>query len=91
MHALDVLKYGHLTVLHTVRDLPDDDWLTPNVCGVWSVREIIAHLASFEYALLDALSVARGGPIGPHLGDLLRDGQAYKDVQVAGRTGLSAA
>ncbi|MCA9865780.1 MAG: hypothetical protein KC410_04770, partial [Anaerolineales bacterium] len=28
---------------------------------------------------------------GPHLGDLLRDGQAYNDVQVAARTGLSAA
>lgn len=91
MHTLDVLKYGHLTVLHTVRDLPDDDWYTPSVCGVWSVREIIAHLASFEYALVEALSVARGGPTGPHLADVLRDGQAYNDVQVAARAGLSAA
>ncbi len=47
MHALDVLKYGNLTLPHAVRDLPEADWQTPNVCGYWSVREIIAHLASF--------------------------------------------
>ena len=91
MHALDVLKYGNLTLLRAVRDLPEADWHTPNVCGYWSVREIIAHLASFEYALVDALSVARGGPIGPNLAELLRDGQAYNDTQVPARAGLSAA
>ena len=91
MHALDVLKYGNLTLLHAVRDLPEADWNAPNVCGHWSVREIIAHLASFEYALVDALGVARGGPIGPHLADLLRDGQAFNDTQVPARAGLSPA
>jgi uncharacterized protein (TIGR03083 family) len=91
MHALDVLKYGNLTVLHALKRLPDEDWHTPHVCGVWSVREIIAHLASFEYALVDALSVARGQPIGPHLAEMLRDGQAFNDKQVSARAGLSPA
>lgn len=89
MHALDVLKYGNLTLLRAVKDLPDDDWCTAGVCGYWSVREIVAHLASFEYALVDALGVARGSPVGPHLADLLRDGQAYNDAQVRARLGLS--
>ena len=91
MHALDVLKYGNLTLLHAVRDLSEADWLAPDVCGYWSVREIIAHLASFEYALVDALKVARGEPIGPTLAELLRDGQAFNDRQVAARAGLSPA
>ncbi len=91
MHALDVLKYGNRTILRAVRDLPDADWHAPEVCGYWSVREIFAHLASFEYALVDALSVARGGPIGPALADMLRDGQAFNDAQVAARAGLSPA
>jgi len=91
MHALDVLKYGNLTVLRALKELPPDDWQTPGVCGRWSVREIIAHLASFEYALIDALAAARGAPLGPSLGQMLRDGQAFNDAQVAARIGLSPA
>ena len=60
MHALDVLKYGNLTVLRALKDLPPDDWQTPGVCGRWSVREIIAHLASSttaeEYAQMKSES-----------------------------------
>lgn len=91
MHALDVLKYGNLTVLRALKGRPYDDWNTAGVCGYWSVREIITHLASFEYALIDALAVARGGPMGPRLSELLRDGQAFNDAQVAARLGLSPA
>lgn len=91
MHALDVLKYGNLTLLRALKGLPDDDLQTSGVCGHWSVREIVAHLASFEYALIDALAVARGAPVGSRLGELLRDGQAFNDAQVAARIGLSPA
>jgi hypothetical protein len=89
MHTLDVLKYGNLTVLRTIRGLPEVDWHTPGVCGYWSVREIIAHLASFEHALIEAMSVAGGGEPGPYLSELLRDGQAFNDTQVPARSGLS--
>jgi uncharacterized protein (TIGR03083 family) len=89
MHALDVLKYGNLTLLHALENLAEEDWRAPNVCGVWSVREIVAHLASFEHVLVDALGAARGEPPGPHLTDMLRDGQAFNDTQVPARAGLS--
>jgi hypothetical protein len=91
MHALDVLKYGDLTALRAVHDLPEADWNTPGVCGHWSVREIIAHLASFEYLLVEALGVARGDPFGPYLTDWFRDASAFNDEQVAARADLSVA
>lgn len=91
MHALDVLKYGNLTVLRAVQDLAEEDWHTPNVCGFWSVRQIIAHLASFEHVLLGALDVARGEPTAGPLAEMLRDGQAFNDRQVPARAGLSPA
>jgi hypothetical protein len=56
MNALDVLKYGHQTVLRTIDRLPKTEWDTPGVCGRWSSREIIAHLASFEHVLVDVLN-----------------------------------
>ncbi len=91
MHPSDVLHYGDRTLLYAVRDLTEDEWQAPGVCGVWSVREIIAHLASFELALVEALAVARGEPTGPTLAEMLRDGQAFNDKQVAARMGLSVA
>ena len=91
MHALDVLKYGNLTLLRSVHKLPEADWRTPNVCGYWSVKDIIAHLASFEHALIDVLGVARGEPMGPTLAAMMRDGQAFNDTEVPARAALSPA
>jgi len=44
MNLSDILKYGHQTVLRTVDGLPDKEWERGGVCGVWSVKDIIAHL-----------------------------------------------
>lgn len=91
MHPVDVLKYGNLTVLRVVEGLPADDWNTAGVCGWWSVREIIAHLASFEHLLIESLEIAGGARdgYGPTLRAWFRDGQAFNDQQVAGRAALS--
>jgi hypothetical protein len=35
MNAADILKYGHLTVMRSIEGLPETDWETPGVCGVW--------------------------------------------------------
>jgi hypothetical protein len=82
MNAGDILTYGHRTALQAVEGLPDAAWETPGVCGVWSVREIIAHLASYELVLGDVLSGFTGGGPTPHL-DSFRDSGAFNDVQVA--------
>ena len=63
MNAVDVLRYGHGTVLTTLEGVPSTEWTTPGVCGVWSVKDIVAHLASYELALVDVLtSLTKGGP-----------------------------
>ena len=91
MHPVDVLKYGNATVLRAVADLPAADWATPGVCGWWSAREIVAHLASFEHILIEALEMAGGtrDGYGPTLRAWFRDGQAFNDQQVADRAALS--
>jgi hypothetical protein len=52
MNAADILTYRHRTVLHTIADLPAEAWEMPGACGVWSCKDIIAHVASFEHVLL---------------------------------------
>ena len=83
MNAADILKYGHRTILQTIADLPVDAWETPGACGVWSCKDIIAHLASFEHVLLDILATFLGNDPTPSL-DLFRDPNGdFNDGQVA--------
>jgi uncharacterized protein (TIGR03083 family) len=89
MNARDILKYGHRTVLGAVEGLPDADWDTAGVCGFWSVRQIIAHLASYELVLVDVL----GGFLGSADTPLLAAFQSgdFNDQQVDLRAGRSSA
>lgn len=91
MNASDILKYGHFTVLGAVKDLPEADWETGGVCGVWSVKQIIAHLASFEQLLVQILENLSGSEAGPTLARYMTDHLAFNDVEVAARDGMSAA
>jgi len=55
------------------------------VCGVWSVKEIIAHLASFEHMLVDLLTsfVSRDPVATTYLDQYQEMGLAFNDRQVA--------
>ncbi len=91
MNTHDVLRYGHLTVVSTLEGLPHAYWETPNVCGVWSVKDIIAHLASFEHLLVDVLLgfIDKAAPT-PTLNTYAQSGaRSFNDSEVAKRQGLS--
>lgn len=89
MNATDILKYGHETVLSAIDGLPESEWEVAGVCGVWSVKDIIAHLASYEHVLVDLLNMFLGGQPGPHLNQLMADGEQFNDKQVAQYEGKS--
>jgi uncharacterized damage-inducible protein DinB len=91
MNAGDVLKYGHEAVLQAVDGLPDAAWLAPGVCGAWSVKDVIAHLASAELLVADVLSTfVEKGPT-PHLDAFKRKDPNLNDQEVAGRHAWPAA
>ncbi|HLF27155.1 MAG TPA: DinB family protein [Anaerolineae bacterium] len=83
MNAADVLKYGHRTFLKTLDGLPEAEWEKTGVCGWWSVKNIIAHLASYELVLVDVLSNFLDGGLTPYLDKYLR--ADFNDSQVAMR------
>ena len=88
MNVQDVLKYGHLTVLRTIEGLPATDWETGGVCGIWSVRDIIAHLASYEHVLVEILSSLLDGSETPLLKEFTA-GPGFNDVEVGKRQHLT--
>lgn len=85
MNVFDVMKYGHLTVLGSVEGLDESTMNEGGVCGVWSVRNIIAHLASYELLLADVLTSMAEGTSSARLDHYLRIGLAFNDDEVDAR------
>ncbi len=91
MNTQDVLKYGHLTVLHTLAGVPESGWDGEGVCGFWSVKNIVGHLASYELALVDVLKENLGRGPTPCLDELRQaDPEVFNNSQVERRQDQTA-
>lgn len=98
MNAVDVLKYGHSAVQQAVNDLPDSAWEKEGACGVWSVKDIIGHLTSFEYVLKEVLMTIIEGNMHsstssvatPHLNSFMESCAQFNLVEVEARKGQTA-
>ncbi len=89
MNAFDILKYGQGTVLQTIEGFPESAWETPGACGVWSVKDIIAHLTSYEHLLVDVLTTFVSSSPTPYLSKFTDPGGNFNDPEVAARKGKS--
>lgn len=89
MNIKDIYRYGHLTVLRGVDGLPDDSWEVGGVCGRWAVKEIIAHLASYEHLFIDVLNSLLSDAPTPYLEKMIRQGAAFNDAEVEARAAQS--
>ena len=86
MNAKDVLFYGNRTMQDTLAGVPAAERETRDVCGWWSTKNIVAHLASFEWFLVDALSEFTGGGAMTYLARMSELGnQGFNDYEVAQR------
>jgi DinB superfamily len=83
MNAVDILKYGQLTVLRTLEGFPESAWETPGACGAWSVKEIIAHLASYEQVLVDVLTTFLDSGPTPYLTKFTEQSDQFNATEVA--------
>ena len=85
MNALDVLKYGHQHVADALHGL--GDWDSPGVTSQWSASDVLAHLASYERFLEEALLEVQGRGAGPTLAAMRNDHRGFNESQVGGRRG----
>jgi len=85
MNATDILKYGQLTVLQAIDGFPEAAWETSGACGTWSVKDILAHLASYERVLVDVLTAFTSGGPTPTLNTYIELGGQFNDIEVNGR------
>jgi hypothetical protein len=85
MHTLDMLEYGHQMLLDTVADVDAALVEVTGVCGGWSIKDIIAHLASFEALALDALASLTPYALTPVLDRWLAAPDVFNDEEVERR------
>jgi uncharacterized damage-inducible protein DinB len=87
MNATDIVTYGQRTVFQTIDGFPATAWETPGACGFWSVKDILAHLTSYELILVDILGSFTGGDATPTLNAFLAAGAQFNDDEVNRRKG----
>lgn len=82
MNAHDILSYGQRDVLAEFADLPSTQWgILVNTR--WTVKDVLAHLLSFEVMLEEVLtSVDIPDADHPTLDDRNRDRAGFNDRQV---------
>ncbi|MBV9711344.1 MAG: DinB family protein [Ktedonobacteraceae bacterium] len=85
MNATDILKYGQQTVQQTLSGFPASAWEQPGACGEWSVKDIIAHLASYEQVLVDILNSFTKQVATPALDRFIELGGQFNDYEVRQR------
>jgi len=89
MNMEDVLKYGQSTVLQTIADLPAADCEQQGVCGWWSVKDIMAHLASYEQLLVEIFEDLLLGQQGTTMQRMAQAGpQGFNDYEVEARQSM---
>ncbi len=90
MNARDILEYGHRDVLQAFEGLTPDEWTRVGVTTRWTPKDLIAHLASFELFLEDALKSVLGETPTPTLEAMGRDHAGFNDREVETRRAHAA-
>lgn len=89
MNAADIIKYGHLTVLNSIKDLKESDQNKSGACGEWSIKDILSHLASYEHLLADVLGTFLGEEDIPTLDRMKNDPETFNELEVGIRKNKS--
>jgi hypothetical protein len=80
-----LLHYGNRSVLSAVASVPKDFWETKGACGVWSPKEILAHITSYEKLLHEVLESATHTVPTPLLDSLAKNPEEFNNYQVSQR------
>ncbi len=89
MNAHDILMYGDRTLRAGLDAVPVDQWTQAGVCGWWSVKDIMAHLTSYELCHAELLSSFIEPVPTPTMDRFREQGPEFNKFQVAARKDLA--
>lgn len=90
MNTPTILHNAYTTLLEAACAVPQTEWHHAGVCGDWSIKDIVAHMASFEQVTVEVLTgFLRAAPT-PLIDLLITDDARFNVEQVAQRRHLAA-
>jgi hypothetical protein len=90
MHTNDMLKYGQYFFMNALEGVDEAHCNDEGVCGLWSVKDIIAHMASLEQLLIEVLGWINDNTVStPNLRSYGELGVAWNDAEVDKRKAAS--
>jgi hypothetical protein len=91
MNATNALKSGDEMLTDAINTLVGLDWFSAEywyksgACDQWSIKDVIAHLTSFETLLTDVLISLEAGAITPDFALYIADPERFNHMQVSDR------
>jgi len=89
MDTSELLQKGNLMVIQAVDGFPEVGWDIPGASGDWSVKDIIAHLASYEHVAIDVLNTFQGDEPTPNILKFLHHLDEFNNTEVEARKYLT--
>jgi len=65
MNAEKLLFFGHRSFMRAIRAIDKADQNKSGLCGYWSAKDVIAHLASYEIMMGEVLGTFKGQETTP--------------------------
>lgn|SRR5690606_13432570 len=91
MNALEALELGHQSVMDAIKDLPQADWDKTITREAWTIKDVIAHLASHEHIMIDVLRASFHGGSVPVWSRWMQGASKFDREEVARRRVASPA
>jgi len=86
MNAKDIIFYGNRDVLSTFGKVPADKWDITGVCGIWTAKDVLAHLTSYERILDEVIKSMHDETVStPHVDKIKKSYSDFNKEQVAAR------
>ncbi len=85
MDISEVLQNVNLQVVRALDGLAEKEWDIPGVCGDWSIKDIVAHLASYEHVIVDVLNTFQGGELTPTVERWIKSRPTFNTEEVGER------
>lgn len=90
MNAADILMYSQKPITDALNGVPESEWDANGVCGVWSTKDVLLHLVSYEHMLEELLGTFLAGGATPTLTQFSTlPGEQFNAIHVDARRDLS--
>ena len=85
MNTSTMLENSNLLVIQAIDGLTETAWDIPGACGEWSVKDIIAHLASYEHVIADVLNTFLDSEPTPYVLRWIKQPTEFNKTEVEAR------